>query len=137
MKATIEMNLKDNVEFKGYLVGKEKFNIFKNAHIFTIPSYTEGFPTVVLEAMAAGAAIIYTPVGGLINTMVDGKNGFVVKSIPPNPEEIAKKIIQLFENPKLMKKMSANNLIEAKEKYDAEILSKEIGKIYELITSYH
>ncbi len=134
---TIKMNLEKNVLFTGYIIGEEKINIFKNAHIFAFPSYTEGFPTVVLEAMAAGTALIFTPVGGLVDAMVDGKNGFVVKSMPPNLEEIAEKIIQLAENPCLMKKMSENNLMDVEKKYDARILSKEIGKIYEQIISHH
>lgn len=130
---TKKMNLEKNFVFTGYISGEEKINIFKNAHIFVFPSYTEGFPTVILEAMASGAALIFTPVGGLADTMMDGKNGYIVKSMPPNPEEIAKKIIQLVENPRLMIKMSENNLIEAKEKFDAKILSEEIRKIYEQI----
>lgn len=130
---TKKMNLEKNFVFTGYMRGEEKINIFKNAHIFAFPSYAEGFPTVILEAMAAGAALVFTPVGGLVDTMVDGKNGYVVKSMPPDPEEIAKKIIQLVENPRLMIKMSENNLLETKEKYDARSLSEEIRKVYEQI----
>jgi glycosyltransferase involved in cell wall biosynthesis len=130
---SIKMNLNENVEFKGYLVGKEKIDIFKNAHIFVMPSYTEGFPTVVLEAMAAGTSLVYTPVGGLVNSMVDGVNGYMIDSIPPNPKEISQRILKLLQNPNIMKKMSKNNLNESKVKYDADILSKKIGKIYEQI----
>jgi len=128
---TKKMNLEKNVVFAGYKIGEEKNEIFKNAHIFAFPSYTEGFPTVILEAMAAGAALIFTPVGGLVDALVDGKNGYVVKSMPPNPEEISEKIIQLIKNKKVMKKMSENNLAEVKDKYDAEVVSKQIGEIYQ------
>ena len=128
---TKKMNLEKNVVFAGYKIGEEKNEIFKNAHIFAFPSYTEGFPTVILEAMAAGAALIFTPVGGLVDALVDGKNGYVVKSMPPNPEEISEKMIQLIKNKKVMKKMSENNLAEVKDKYDAEVVSKQIGEIYQ------
>lgn len=133
---TKKMKLENNVEFTGYKSGDEKINIFREAHIFAFPSYSEGFPTVILEAMAAGAALVSTSVGGLDDALKDGKNGLIIKSMPPQPEEIAEKIIQLFKNPKLMKKMSKNNVLEAKEKYDVKILSKEIGKIYEHIISH-
>jgi glycosyltransferase involved in cell wall biosynthesis len=132
---TKKMNVEKNIVFTGHLIGEEKIKIFKNSHIFVIPSYTEGFPTVVLEALAAGAALIFTPVGGLVNTMVDGRNGFLIKSIPPDPDDIAEKVIHLLENPRLMIKISEDNIMEAKEKFDADILSRDIGKIYRQIIS--
>jgi len=125
-----EKGLGKNVVFTGYKNGYEKINIYKKAHIFAFPSYTEGFPNVILEAMAAGCALVFTPVGSLAEAMVDGKNGLIVKAMPPNPEEIAEKIMQLIENPNIMKKMSQNNLVEAKEKYDIKVVSKQIREIY-------
>jgi glycosyltransferase involved in cell wall biosynthesis len=126
-----EMGIEKNVVFTGYMAGEEKIEIFKNAHIFAYPSYTEGFPTVILEAMAAGVVPIFTPVGGLVYALVDGKNGYVINSMPPKPEEISEKIIKLIENQKLMKNMSKNNLKKAKEKYDVRVVSKQIEEIYQ------
>ena len=120
-----------NILFTGYISPEEKIKNFKNANIFVYPSYYgEGFPTVILEAMAAGMPLVTTPVGGLADALEDGKQGLIIKSMPPNPEEIAEKIIQLIENEELMKKMSENNLREAKEKYDVKIVSGKIEKIY-------
>jgi len=130
-KRCSETELDSNVEFTGYKEGKEKIKIFKNSHIFAYPSYTEGFPLVILEAMAAGMPLVTTPVGGLADAIEDGKQGLIIKSMPPNPEEIAEKIIQLIENEELMKKMSENNLREAKEKYDVKVVTKNIEKVYE------
>jgi len=141
---TKKMNLEKNVIFTGYIIGEEKNEIFKNAQIFAFPSYTEGFPTVILEAMAAGAALIFTPVGGLVDALVDGKNGYVVKSMPPNPEEISEKIIpnpeeisekiiKLIKSPELMKKISNNNIKRAKEEFDAKVVSRQIVDIYHII----
>jgi glycosyltransferase involved in cell wall biosynthesis len=128
-----EMNLEQDIDFLGYIDGNEKISVFKDAHVFALPSYTEGFPTVVLEAMAAGAALLYTPVGGLANTMVDGSNGYEISSMPPDPEEIAEKLVMLFERPKLCATMSKNNLLESREKFDAKVLSGTIEKIYRQI----
>jgi len=130
---TKKMNLEKNVVFMRYTIGEEKNEIFKNAHIFAFPSYTEGFPTVIPEAMAAGAALIYTPVGGLVDALVDGTNGYVVKSMPPNPKEISEKIIKLIGNCKLMKNMSENNIKKAKEEYDVKVVSNQITEIYQNI----
>jgi glycosyltransferase involved in cell wall biosynthesis len=48
------------------------------ADIFVCPSYSEGMPTVILEAMACGCAIIATDVGA-VNTMLDHQNGWLIK----------------------------------------------------------
>jgi len=130
---TKELSLEKNVVFTGYVMGEEKNEFFKNAHIFILPSYTEGFPTVILEAMAVGAALVFTPVGGLVDVLVDGKNGYVVKSIPPNPEEISEKIIKLIKSPELMKKISENNIKRVKEEFDAKVVSRRVVDIYHII----
>ena len=129
-----EMELNSNVKFIGYKEGEEKIIIFKKSHIFVYPSYTEGFPLVILEAMAAGMPLVTTPVGGLADAVENGKQGLVIESMPPKPEEIAEKIIKLIENPELMIEMSKNNLREAKEEYDVRIVCRNIEKIYEGIT---
>lgn len=129
-KLCSKMELDSNVEFMGYKKGKEKITIFKKSHIFVYPSYTEGFPVVILEAMAAGMPLITTPVGGLADAFEDGKQGLIIKSMLPNPKEVAEKIVTLIENPTLMKKMSENNLREAKEKYDVRIVCRNIETVY-------
>ena len=132
-KLCSEMELDCNVEFIGYKEGEEKIIIFKNSNIFVYPSYTEGFPLVILEAMAAGMPLVTTPVGGLADAVENGKQGLVIESMPPKPEEIAEKIIKLIENPELMIEMSENNRREAKEKYDVRVVCRNIEKIYERI----
>jgi glycosyltransferase involved in cell wall biosynthesis len=87
--------------------------------------------------MSAGAVLVYNPVGGLIDTLTDGKNGYKLKSILPDPNEIAEKIIRLMDNQEIMIKMSENNINEAKQKYDTKILIEKIENIYQMITSNH
>ena len=130
---TKEMGLGKNVTFTGYKTGNEKIDLFKKAHIFVFPSYSEGYPTVVLEAMAAGLPLIITSVGGLVNTIEDGKQGFFIRKSLPDPKEIAEKIVYLIENPYLMKNMSDNNIKEAKQKYDSVIVTKKIIEKYKEI----
>lgn len=125
-----EMGIKENIGFTGFKSGHEKIEIFQRTNIFVYPSYTEGFPTVILEAMAAGMPLVTTSVGGLADALEDGKQGLIIKSMPPEPEEIADKIVKLIGNPELMKKMSKNNLKEAKEKYDVKVVTRNIEKIY-------
>lgn len=131
-----DIGVRDNVIFTGFLSGKRKYEIFKNSHIFVYPSYKEGFPTVVLEAMAAGLPVITTPVGGVKYALKDGINGYFIKSMPPNPEEIAHLVIKLLSNPEIMRKMHENNMLEVKEKYDVLAVIRKIVKIYENIVEH-
>ncbi|MFW6129974.1 MAG: glycosyltransferase family 4 protein, partial [Atribacterota bacterium] len=126
-----EERLEKNVEFTGYISLEDKIQRFKDAHIFAFPTYHgEGFPTVILEAMAAGMPVVTTPAAGLVNAIENAREGYIIKTMPPEPKEIAQRIIQLIENPELIKKMSENNLAEAKEKYDVKVVSRQISEIY-------
>jgi len=125
------LGIEDKVMFTGYISMSRKMEIFKESHIFAFPTfYGEGFPTVILEAMAAGLPVVTTPNAGLVNAIVDGRDGFLMKTMPAEPKEIAERIIQLIENPELMKKMSDNNLKRANEEYDAKVISGQIVDIY-------
>jgi glycosyltransferase involved in cell wall biosynthesis len=123
-----------NVDFTGYISLEEKIMRFKEGHIFAFPTYHgEGFPTVILEAMAAGMPVVTTPVAGLKKVIQNDEEGYIIKSMPPEPKEIAEKIIKLIENPKLMKKISQNNIKRAKGEFDAKVVSRQIFDIYHKI----
>jgi len=129
-----QMLLKKNVEFTGYVTLEEKIRRYKESHIFVLPTFHgEGFPTVVLEAMAAGLPVITTPNAGLVGAIENGREGFLLKTMPSEPKEIAEKIIILIENPELMKKISKNNIKRAKEEFDVKVVSKQIAVMYHKI----
>jgi len=69
----------------------------------------------------------------LKNVLKDGINGYLLGSVPPEPDEIAGKIIGMLNDPNKMKEISERNLKDAKEKYDVEAVSEEIIKNYEKI----
>ncbi len=126
----MENGLNNSIILTGYLKGEEKYKIYKKAHVFIFPSYTEGFPNVILEAMAAGLPIVTTPVGGLKYAFSEGINGCLIKSMPPDPKEIADKVIYLLSHPQIMDKISENNKREAKTKYDISVVLEKIKRIY-------
>jgi len=133
-KKSKQLKIDKKIQLLGYVEEEEKVNIFKESHIFILPTYHgEGFPTVVLEAMAAGMPIITTFNAGLKDAIISGKQGFLLESMPANPQEIADKIDILLKDMNLLKEISKNNIQEAKEKYDIKIVTKNIGNIYEKI----
>lgn len=84
------------VELLGILSGRAKIQAFCNADIFVFPSYSEAFPTVVLEAMAAGLPIIATPVGALPEVFSEDQIIFVE---PGNTVQLAETISMFIEQP--------------------------------------
>lgn len=69
-----DLGISHCVEFTGYITGQRKDRIFKEASIYCMCSYVEGFPMVVLEAWTHCIAVITTPVGGLPDVIEEGKN---------------------------------------------------------------
>ena len=73
--------------------------------LFLMTSRYEGFPYVLLEALAAGCAIVTTRVGGVADCVVDGVNGSVVDSLDPGP--IARAVLAIVNDPQRLGGMRA------------------------------
>ena len=98
-----------------------------NSDIFVLPSLSEGFPLVILEAMASGLPIIATKVGGLPSIIHENENGFIIET--KNPEQIAEKTIMLLDNKKLRNHISKNNKLKS-EFYDWTFIVDQLEDIY-------
>lgn len=106
---------------------KEVIKMYQSADIFVMPSYREGLPLTLFEAMASGLPIVATPVNGIPYEMKDGENGFLVEY--GNNEKFAEKIVELLDNKKLRDKIIKNNLEKA-EKYSWDKIYKKTMEIY-------
>ena len=124
------MDLKERVEFKGFIDEALKPEIYRESRILVVPSiYGESFGIVVLEGMASGRPVIASNTGGLSEIVEDGVNGLLVE--PGNPYELADKIILLLEDRKLWKRLSVNARIEAVLKYSWDVVVEKIIGMYE------
>ena len=101
-----------------------------------LPSYSEGFPNVVCEAMASGLAIIGTKTGGIIDAIEDGVNGYLLNSIPADPHEISNKLRKIVSEKNRLSQIGNTNLEISKKIYDARIVSKNISQIYISLTNH-
>lgn len=106
-----QLNLNECVSFLGKIPNALIPEYLAKASVFVLPSLSEGFPLVVLEAMASGLPIVATKIRGLSEIIHDEINGFLVD--PGLPETLSKRILQLLENKPLRESISANNLIAA------------------------
>ncbi len=91
-----QLGVIDRVEFLGWIAIEKLRDIYRACDIFVLPSYTEGMPKVVPEAMSNGLAVVATDIGGLRDIVVEnGKTGFIVpvKDAPALRDALRKLIL--------------------------------------------
>lgn len=89
-------NLEDIVEYAGWVSGKKKADLFNLADVYILPSYFEGLPISILEAMSYHLPIISTNVGGIPEIVRNGINGFLIN--PGDIEALTKSIFDMADN---------------------------------------
>lgn len=115
--------------YLGFVSGREKMEALSRADLFVLPSFTEGFPMSVLEAMAAGLPVVVTPVGVLPEILKDGENGFFVK--PGDVEDLEAKIEMLIKDEGLRRRMGENNRKLVARRFDIQVVAKQLVHILE------
>lgn len=90
------------VEFKGWVTGHEKDNLLQFADVFVLPSYYEGSPVAMLEAMSYGKPVIATTVGGIPEIVEPGLNGWLHS--PGDQEALLNALLYYINAPENIKK---------------------------------
>lgn len=119
--------LDDIVKITGPLPEKEKQFFLKSSDLFVLPSYAEGLPLSLLEAMQFGLPIISSKVGA-IPEVINENNGFTIN--PGDQIKLMENIEELFHNKDKRNKISCYNKIEAKNKYSIERVIEQIDEVY-------
>ena len=102
--------------------------VVKQSTVFVLPSYyREGVPRTLLEALAMGRPVITTDNVGCRETVIDGKNGFMIPV--KNSEILAKKMIYMIEHREIVEKMAEESYKYCKEKFDVKIINKNMLNI--------
>ena len=100
-----------------------------NSSVYVLPSYREGTPRTVLEAMSMGRAIITTDAPGCRETVVDGDNGFLVPV--KSADALVNAMNNLIQSPELVQKMGQRSREIAEQKYDVhkvnDVMLREMG----------
>jgi len=117
-----------NMKYLGPIKGKEKIaDMYQSADVYVLPSYREGLPLTLFEAMASKLPIIASPVNGVTFEIKENENGFF--SNYGDIDSLEKNIIKIIENPKLAKKISENNFKKSKN-YDWDDIYKKYMNEY-------
>jgi glycosyltransferase involved in cell wall biosynthesis len=95
-----------NVSFVGNVGGQVKADLLRSSDVYVLPSSGEGMPGSVLEAMSNGLATVVTPVGGLVDFVVDAENALLLNAT--SPEEIARTLARLCHDAGLRQSLGEN-----------------------------
>lgn len=77
LKRIEKLGIKSSVTYLGWVSGEKKENILKECSVFVLPSYHEGMPMSILEAMSYGEVVVSTYVGGIPKVITNNQNGFL------------------------------------------------------------
>lgn len=123
-----DLGIEKQCLFLGWVNGEKKDCAFKEASIFCLPSYAEGFPMAVLDAWAYGLPVITTPVGGIPDVAKDKEN--MLLFTPGDTDKLAKNMQKLITDKEVYDKIQKASIDFAKNKFSIEEINKRIGTIY-------
>ena len=119
----------DCITHLGWISGKEKEAWLRECDIFVLPTYFEGQPVSVLEAMAYGCAVAATPVGGIPGMITRDVTGVLM---PPKEEEaLYEAIVRLLEDAEFCKMLGTNARQKAAKEFSMEEIMKQLLAIYD------
>lgn len=118
----------DWIEFLGWVSDSAKLDALRSAQVYVLPSYVEGLPMGVLEAMAAGLPVVASHVGGIPDLVEDGVHGFLVRA--GDIAGLAQTLLRLLQDPALRRRMGEAARQRVAECYVTERVVPQVESIY-------
>ena len=125
------LGLEGKVRLPGWIEMAQKDALLHNADIYVLPSYNEGLPVSVLEAMASGVPVVTTPVGGLPDLIHNGVNGILVPA--GDVEALANALMELCHNPMRGCEIGGAGRETVAENYALEVVIPKLDEIYDSV----
>lgn len=123
-----ELGVASQTVFLGWVNGADKDKAFKEATIFCLPSYAEGFPMGVLDACAYGLPVITTPVGGIPDIAKDGENMLLFP--PGDVKALAEKMRMMISDEELRNRISEQSVLLASTTFNVGTINAQVGDLY-------
>jgi glycosyltransferase involved in cell wall biosynthesis len=132
MKKLIEhatrLGVRDNIVFTGYFPDKKLPKLYQAADVFAFSTFYEHHPFAVLESLATGLPVVTTNVGGIPETITNGKNGFLCH--PFNSREFANRILYFLEHPAEASEIGFQARKTIEEKFDWRLIVEKVLSVY-------
>jgi glycosyltransferase involved in cell wall biosynthesis len=107
--------------------------LLKELDCFALPSLWEGFPIVILEAMAAGVPVVATDIPGNDESIHSGKNGWLVP--PNNPQALAERVVDLLTNTHQADAFRANSYERLKNEFTKQGMLSAVENLYKEVAT--
>ncbi|WP_396196732.1 glycosyltransferase [Flavobacterium sp.] len=131
VKRKIELyNLENEISLYGWALNSDKVKLLKRSNIFVLPSYYEGYPNSLIEAMASSNACIATNVGSIPDIIENGINGYLIN--PQNTIELYEKLRELLLDRKKIEILSLNAKQTIIKNNTSEIFTNKMRSILKL-----
>ncbi len=123
------LGVRDNIVFTGYTPDKKLPKLYQAADIFAFSTYYEHHPFAVLEALSSQLPIVTTNVGGIPETITNGKDGFMCQ--PFSSREFSDRILYLLDHPEIAREMALQARRTVVERFDWRIVVQKVLKVYD------
>jgi glycosyltransferase involved in cell wall biosynthesis len=117
-----------SIHFVGLLSESEKSARYQSSDVFALPSYEEGMPYGILEAMAYGLPIVSTRIGGIPDVVDEGVNGYLLE--PGDYRGIADSVRRLSLDSSERCRIALANRNKVSERFSDETVFRQIGEMY-------
>ncbi|MEO9946947.1 glycosyltransferase family 4 protein [Paraglaciecola sp.] len=121
-------NLQEKIKFIGWVRGEQKLKLLQESAIFLLPSYNEGMPMSLLEALASGLPIIASTVGGIPQQVSDGSEGFLVEA--GDIDLLNLRIHELLNNDDLQDRMAHACIEKFNSQFSTSVVLPQLEKVY-------
>jgi len=122
------LDIESSIHFLGWLSGDEMAKTFQRTDVFCLPSFNEGVPVALLEAMGYGLPVVCTPVGGIPDVIEDNINGVFVS--PGDVDEIANAIIKILTDADFRIKIGLAAMQTINNCHSVDVVCNELEKMY-------
>ncbi|ACK73634.1 glycosyl transferase group 1 [Gloeothece citriformis PCC 7424] len=124
---TQNLGLSNNVKFVGYQSQGEVRNYLQQTDIFILPSFAEGLPVSLMEALAAGVPVVTTQIAGVSELVEDGVNGYLVP--PGDSTLLAKRIDLLLKDPDQRRKLGTSGRAKVEQDFNIYSETERLSKV--------
>ncbi|MBC8184489.1 glycosyltransferase family 4 protein [candidate division KSB1 bacterium] len=121
-----ELDLHNHVIFTG--IRKDIPEILAMIDLFVLPSLDEGFPMILLEAMAAQKPVIATNVGDVSSVLINRKTGILIP--PDDRTQLINAVTELLSDKKLANELAHQGYLKVKENYSSQRMAEKYAEIY-------